>query len=55
MFAVTKDVQAFLLRATASLERIDGAVGEVQLLVRDVRQIVAAVKAALTDDVGQRS
>lgn len=47
LFPLTKDIQAFLLRMTATLERVDGAVGEVQLLARDIRQIIAAVKSAL--------
>jgi hypothetical protein len=49
IFPLTKDVQAFLLRMTATLERIDGAVAEAQLLIRDVRQVIAAVRSALGD------
>jgi hypothetical protein len=44
LFPFTRDLQAFLLRVTASLERLDGAVAEAQLLIRDAREILAAIR-----------
>lgn len=47
--SITKDVQAFLLRATASLERIDGAVAEIQLTAREARALFQNANAAVTE------
>ena len=47
IFSLDDDARAFMLRVTASLERMDGAVAEAQLLIRDVRELLAAFKTAL--------
>jgi len=53
IFSLDDDARAFMVRVTASLERVDGAVAEGQLLIResqaliaDVRQLLAAFTAA---------
>lgn len=57
IFQLSGDIQAFLLRVTASLERIDGAVSEAQLLIRnanaavtEVRQTLAGARAGMAQD-----
>lgn len=55
LFPFTKDIQAFLLRAVASLERLDGAVADAQKLIRnadagvtEIRETVKAFRAGLS-------
>ena len=53
IFPFSKDIHAFLLRVTASLERADALMAEAQLTVRnanaaidEVRDVLAAVRGA---------
>lgn len=43
-FPLTKDLQAFMLRVTASLERFDNVAAEAQLLIRNANDAVTEVR-----------
>ena len=47
MFSLTKDIQAFMLRVTASLDNLDDAVRDAQRLIRNADATVTEVRRTL--------
>jgi len=48
VFSLDDDVKAFLVRATASLERLDGAVAEAHVLTRNANDLITELREWLT-------
>ena len=47
LFPLTKDLQALMLRATASLERLDGAIADVQRLTKNANEMVTEARQVM--------
>ena len=47
MLGIAKDVQALMLRVTASLERADAVMAEAQILMRQTTEVVSKVNRML--------
>ncbi len=47
MLGIAKDVQALMLRVTASLERADAVMAEAQILMRQTTEVVGKVNRML--------
>jgi hypothetical protein len=44
LFPLTRDIQAFMLRMTASLERIDNVAAEAQILIRNANDAITEIR-----------
>lgn len=47
MFGISKNAHSLMLRVVASLDRLDGVLGEAQLLVRNLDGLVTEVRDTL--------
>lgn len=52
--AIQKDVQAFLLRMTATLDNVDNTLAEAQMLLAEARSELAAIRQVREALTGKR-